>query len=174
MILSDIHNQDYAFGVCRIEPENNIHLILESFEEKNSLPLIMVGNWAHGKYGINLKQRYSSCENICLLDPIYEQDKLNCLRQNCLVYLHGHSCGGTNPSLVEAMYLGLSIIAFDVSFNRETTNNQAFYFKTVEDLREITNKTDRDIFKKNGAIMQEIAKKRYTWSRIANLYAELF
>lgn len=167
-------NKEYAFGVCRIEPENNIHMILEAFSQGAKLPLVMVGNWQHGKYGNDLKQKYSGGENIFLLDPIYDQTELNGLRAHCTIYLHGHSCGGTNPSLVEAMYLGLPIAAFDINFNRETTEGKALYFNSPENLREIVNSATPETLKKTGAQMREIAERRYTWSRIARLYAELF
>ena len=167
-------NKEYAFGVCRIEPENNIHLILEAFSQGVKLPLVMVGNWQHGKYGKDLKQKYSGVGNIYLLDPIYNQTELNELRTHCRIYLHGHSCGGTNPSLVEAMYLGLPIAAFNINFNKETTEGKALYFSSPEDLREIVVSASQETLKKEGENMREIAERRYTWSRIARLYAELF
>ena len=68
------------------------------------------------------------CPNLKLLDPIYTQGTLDELRSNCGVYVHGHSVGGTNPSLVEAMSLGLCVAAYDVEFNRETTERAALYF----------------------------------------------
>lgn len=167
-------SKEYAFGVCRIERENNIHLILEAFSQGVKLPLVMVGNWQQGKYGKDLKQKYSGMENFFLLDPIYDQTELNELRAHCKIYLHGHSCGGTNPSLVEAMCLGLPIAAFDVNFNKETTEGKALYFNSPEDLREIVASVSHETLKTIGEHMREIAERRYTWSRIARLYAELF
>jgi putative lipase involved disintegration of autophagic bodies len=70
---------------------------------------------------MELKEKYISHENIFLLDPIYDQHILNRIRSNCYLYIHGHSAGGTNPSLVEAIYLGLPILAFGVEYNKETT-----------------------------------------------------
>ncbi len=65
--------EKYAFKVCRIEPENNIHLILEAFSEYANLNLIIIGNWKNSEYGIDLKEKYSKFKNIYLLDPIYNQ-----------------------------------------------------------------------------------------------------
>ncbi|WPN48582.1 DUF1972 domain-containing protein [Pseudomonas sp. P8_241] len=124
----DFLNSPYAFSVCRIEPENNIHLILQAFSD-NGIPLVLVGNWKQSEYGSELQRRYSAVKNLFLLDPIYDPAKLAPLRSNCTLYVHGHSAGGTNPSLVEAMWLGLPIIAFDVSFNRASTEDKAEYFK---------------------------------------------
>ena len=164
----------YAFGVCRIEPENNVHLILEAFAAGSPLPLIMVGNWQHSDYGRELWARYAEHPNISLLAPIYDKDKLNAYRAHCALYLHGHSCGGTNPSLVEAMYLGLAIAAFDCNFNRETTEGKALYFKDADGLREIVGRAAELNLSRIAADMKEIADRRYTWKRIAECYARLF
>ncbi len=163
----------YAFKVCRIEPENNIHLILEAFATLSDKTLVIIGNWANSEYGKKLKEKYSTTPKIHLLDPIYDQVKLDKIRSNCYIYLHGHSAGGTNPSLVEAMYLGLPVIAFDVSYNRFTTENKAFYFKEVSELIQII-KSKRIIdYQNNKASMLEIAHRRYTWRIIAQKYTNL-
>lgn len=166
-------SSSYAFTVCRIEPENNIHIILEAFEEEISTPLVIVGNWAYSKYGQNLKKHYGDLRHIFLLDPIYEIEKLNEIRSQCKLYLHGHSCGGTNPSLVEAMYLGLPIAAFDVNFNRETTENQALYFDSSKTLR-LCMKTNDEQLQNVAFAMKEIALRRYRWDRICDCYSRLF
>lgn len=86
---------------------------------------------------MNLKAHYSKYPNIHLLDPIYNQDELDEIRSNAGVYVHGHSAGGTNPGLVEAMCLGLPVVSYDISYNRETTNHRARYFKSASDLLSI-------------------------------------
>jgi len=163
----------YAFTVCRIEPENNIHLILEAFAESGRR-LKIVGNWEKSPYGRKLFESYSHHKEIELISPIYDQRKLDMLRTNCSLYVHGHSAGGTNPSLVEAMYIGLPIVAFDVSYNRATTENKAYFFKDKAELVEIL-KTTNDLALNEVALkLKEIAQKRYTWRRIAEKYAEVF
>jgi len=122
--------KDYAFKVARIEPENNIHLILKAFAKQTELPLVLVGNWKNSEYGKSLQNEFKALPHLHLLDPIYESSLLNQMRSNAKVYIHGHSEGGTNPSLVEAMYLGLPILSFDIIYNRITTENQCFYFET--------------------------------------------
>jgi len=164
----------FAFGVCRIEPENNVHVILEAFEADCDMPLIMVGNWQHSDYGKTLWEKYHGNSNITLHAPVYDADKLNAMRAHCSLYLHGHSCGGTNPSLVEAMYLGLTIAAFDCNFNRETTENKALYFKNADELRQIIQSLQPETATPIATQMKEIADRRYTWKRIAACYAELF
>ena len=165
--------ENYAIGVCRIEPENNIHLILEAFAA-GPMPLMIVGNWEYSAYGRELRTRYGGNPNIAMPGPIYDHERLNELRKRCMLYVHGHSCGGTNPSLVEAMYLGLPIAAFDVNFNRETTEDRALYFRDAAELRQIATETGADRLREVAEAMKEIADRRYTWSRIAELYAALF
>lgn len=166
--------ETYAFSVCRIEPENNIHLILEAFREAKDHCLMLVGNWTNGKYGRHLYKEYHSESNLVLLESIYNQQTLNQLRSNCRMYVHGHSAGGTNPSLVEAMALGLPVVAFDVTYNRETTENASLYFKNAKQLIRVIRETTETDLQKVGAKMKEIAKRRYTWKRITNEYAKLF
>lgn len=160
----------YAFKVCRIEPENNVHMVLEAFSKMPGFTLVMVGNWNNSAYGKNLKTNFNNFENIILLDPIYNQRKLDVLRGNAYVYIHGHSAGGTNPSLVEAMYLGLPILTYDVSYNRTTTENSALYFRTVEDILYTVENTRLATYKQKGEQMKAIAYRRYNWDTIATKY----
>lgn len=170
----DVHNshydwlsKKYAFKVCRIEPENNVHLVLESFIDYSEMDLVIVGNWDNSDYGRTLKSSYAIYPHIHLLNPIYDQKKLDFLRSNSYIYIHGHSAGGTNPSLIEAMYLGLPIIAYGVSYNKTTTENKALYFQSRKDLttqiRSIS-PIERDKLAKS---MQEIAHRRYQWSKVS-------
>ena len=167
-------SEQYAFTVCRIEPENNLHIIIEAMAQQDELPLVMIGNWENSEYGRELRTQYANIEHIHLLDPIYDQNILNQIRFNCTVYLHGHSAGGTNPSLVEAMYLGLPIFAYDVSYNKETTEQQASYFYTSEDLAKLVRNMNEETLNDNANKMHEIATRRYVWSTIAREYAKLF
>lgn len=165
---------EYAVKVCRIEPENNVHVVLEAFTSCPSKTLVIVGNWNNSNYGKELKELYTTIPNIHLLDPIYNQREIDLIRGNASLYVHGHSAGGTNPSLVEAMYLGLPIISFDVSYNKTTTENKALYFTTKEQLAMLLNSLStmqKETIAKN---MQLIASRRYTWSAIAKKYDLLF
>ena len=158
----------YAVTVCRIEPENNSHLILEAFA-RTGYPLVFIGNWERSEYGRQLKAKYGNCPYIRLAEANYDLDVLYSLRNQCRCYIHGHSAGGTNPSLVEAMFFGKPVLAYDVVYNRETTENRAHYFKTSEDLVELL---ESELG--NGDILRKIAQRRYTWAYIARQYEELF
>lgn len=166
--------EQYAFKVCRIEPENNIRLILEAFRKSKKYSLVIIGNWKNSNYGLSLFNEYKKDENIWLLNPIYDQDILNQIRSNSNVYIHGHSAGGTNPSLVEAMFLGLPVIAFDVNYNRATTFNEALYFKNTKDLSKLLNSIESSLLNKISLKMKEIADENYTWELISEQYSKLF
>lgn len=166
--------EPYAFNVSRIEPENNIHMILDAFSRASEKKLVIVGLWNHGPYGMDLRAKYSNYPNIHLLDPIYDQDQLNEIRSNAAVYVHGHSAGGTNPSLVEAMCLGLPIISYGVSYNRETTNHRARYFNNETELLEQLNRLTPTEQQRMGAEMEQYGRRYYTWKRITSLYAAAF
>lgn len=162
----------YFLSVCRIEPENNIHLILDSFS-KIKKNLKFVGNWSSNEYGRNLFKQYGNTPNIDLINPIYDVNELFKLRMNCLGYIHGHSAGGTNPSLVEAMHFGKPIYAYDCNFNKFTTENKAFYFHSSDSLANLLNDNDLDT-NANAVCMKEIARRRYTWEIIARQYENLY
>lgn len=166
-------SKEYAVKVCRIEPENNVHTIVKVFSELPDRTLVLVGNWKNSQYGIDIKQQYSDYENIHLLDPIYDQEMIDLIRGNASVYIHGHSAGGTNPSLVEAMFLGLPIISNGVSYNRTTTEHQAFYFSNEEDLKNVLTEITKEDLRNCAVQMKKIAERRYTWKKIAKKYSQL-
>lgn len=160
----------FAFSVCRIEPENNIEIILNAFRD-TKITIIFIGNWQSSNYGKNLFKKFKNYQNIILLNPIYCLHTLYLYRSSCLVYIHGHSAGGTNPSLVEMMFFSKPIIAFDCSFNRATMENHGNYFKNKDDLLNlIKNIKSLD----NPKFLSEIANRRYTWEVIRRQYLELF
>lgn len=165
--------ETYAFAVCRIEPENNVHMVLEAFSQRQDLPLVIVGNWQNSEYGRSLRVRYGEQRHLHLLDPVYDLGKLKALRQGMLCYVHGHSAGGTNPSLVEAMHFGKPVLAFDCDFNRATTESKALFFSDAVQLRGLLNALDSGVAREVGQAMLEIAQRRYTWEVVAKEYFEL-
>jgi glycosyltransferase involved in cell wall biosynthesis len=162
--------QEYAVKVCRIEPENNVHLVLDAFKKSSRMPLVLVGNWNNSDYGKQLKEKYINVKNIFLFDPIYNQKEIDLIRGNAALYIHGHSAGGTNPSLVEAMYLGLPVITFNVSYNVTTTENKAIYFSSTEELIHLLDTITEATLENLGKEMKTIAMRRYTWSSISKQY----
>ena len=169
-----LKRNEYAFKVARIEPENKIDVILEAFSKMPLQKLVLVGNWNKNLYGRNTRKYYEKFSNLILLDPIYNSQEINLLRSNCNIYIHGHSAGGTNPSLVEAMYLGLPIIASNVPYNRATTEDKALYFNDSKDLCNIVLSLSHIQKKEIASCMKNIAERRYLWKIIADKYEQLY
>ncbi len=165
-----IEDSSFALSICRIEPENNIHTILEAFSN-NEYPITIIGNWNSNNYGKKLYSKYNSIKNITLLNPIYSLNDLYRYRVACSVYIHGHSTGGTNPSLVEMMYFSKPIIAFDCSFNRASMENKGDYFDCESKLSKLVNNIENLC---EGSILYEIAQRRYNWNLIRKQYLEVF
>ena len=163
----ELNRKEYAIAVCRIEPENNCHIILDAFAHTRQ-QLVFIGNWNRSPYGTQLKEKYGSFANIRIMDSIYDLDTLYTLRKNARLYLHGHSAGGTNPSLVEAMFFGIPILAYDVAYNRHSTYNQAAYFSNSQQLQKLLEQPEPD-----GQSMLKIARQHYLWNPIVEQYESL-
>ncbi|QBG35288.1 DUF1972 domain-containing protein [Litorilituus sediminis] len=165
----NLSDDNYALALCRIEPENNVELILEAFSRTNK-KLKFIGNWDNSDFGQRMKAKYQSYENIDIIAPVYDLDSLFELRQKCSFYVHGHSAGGTNPSLVEMMHFNKTILAFDCNYNRASTEESAHYFSNIEEL--VTN-INQEAEIDNGNNMLEIAQRRYTWKIVKQQYFNL-
>lgn len=165
---------DYDVSVSRAQADNNLHLLLEAYSKAPERSLVLVSNYNKFEYGRALKNKYSRFPNLFLQDAVYDQKELDAIRSNADLYIHSHSFCGTAPSLVEAMCLGLPIIAFDVPTNHFTTEEKALYFKDETDLFGIISKLDKEQSEKLSNEMFSIAQRRYTWKNISNKYAELF
>lgn len=173
LLKYNLEKNKYAIKVCRIEPENNVELVLKSFSILESQTIVVVGNWKNSKFGNLLRNKYNSFSNIILLDPIYNQVELNSLRSNCEFYVHGHSAGGTNPSLVEAIGLNIPILAYDVNFNRYTLDNNGHYFNSVNSLVNLI-KNKKNLFDKvYYKNIKNLYETKYTWKSVAKEYIKV-
>lgn len=163
----------YALALCRIEPENNVAMILEAFAQQTDWPLVFVGNWQNSAYGRALVATYGMLPHLILLDPVYDLGVLRGLRSGAGLYVHGHSAGGTNPSLVEMMHFGLPILAFDCVYNRYTTEEAALFFAGPEELTQtlatLTDQASRTV----GNALLRVARLRYTWAEVGKAYFHL-
>ncbi|MEO8086042.1 MAG: DUF1972 domain-containing protein [Bacteroidota bacterium] len=165
----------YYLVVCRMVPENNLEMILEGFLKSGSRKKLALVGDTDGTYGISLKG-YASAQ-IIFLEGIYDKPLLHSVRANCFAYIHGHSVGGTNPSLLEAMAAGNICICHDNEFNHETTESKMCYFKNIAELAEQIlhieqlNSQERNAFA--GVGRKRIADY-YNWERITDQYLRLF
>src|SRR5205823_2623021 len=122
----------YWLLLARLEPENNISMIIEGYLRSNSRkPLVIVGSFSSDKYKGEILELVGRNEAVAFVGSHYEQNLVNLLRKQAFGYIHGHSVGGTNPSLLEAMVSGSLILAHDNEFNRETCDLNALFFGTA-------------------------------------------
>src|SRR5437762_3568985 len=101
----------YWLLLARLEPENNISMIIEGYLRSNSRkPLVIVGSFSSDKYKGEILELVGRNEAVAFVGSHYEQNLVNLLRKQAFGYIHGHSVGGTNPSLLEAMVSGSLIL----------------------------------------------------------------
>ncbi|MDR3056952.1 MAG: DUF1972 domain-containing protein [Prevotella sp.] len=167
---------DYYLVVSRLEPENNIEMIINGFlKSKTDKKLVIIGNIKGTAYIKSLLVKKS--DKVVFIGGVYDAMVLNSLRFGCMAYLHGHSVGGTNPSLLEAMGSGNIILAHDNVFNREVTDNTMFYFISDETCAEkinmIENLPENDIKEKKELSIRKVTEY-YNWERIADEYLKFF
>lgn len=128
----------YYLLIARMEPENNIEMIMRGFmESSQSFPLLVVGNTGN-RFGKYLSRHFHN-RRILFTGSVYDQFQLNNLRYFSARYFHGHSVGGTNPSLLEAMACGCNIAAHNNIFNKTVLQNGADYFSTEHEVSQIMN-----------------------------------
>ena len=161
----------YFLAIARMEPENNIEMIIRGYiQAASDDPLLLIGN-TNNKFGKYLLATYGS-DKIRFIGSIYESEKINSLRHYAAIYFHGHSVGGTNPSLLEAMACGCNIAAHDNVFNRAILEGNGVYFSNPQDIKN-TIQQSIDIFRSREDNITKI-KTTYNWTRIIDSYEALF
>lgn len=168
----ELEKDKYYLIVSRLEPENNIMPIIQGYlKGRQIFPLIIVGN-KNTPYSRKLQKL--ECANIRFIGGIYDKEKLSVIRFYCKAYFHGHSVGGTNPSLLEGMAAGNLIVAHNNIFNREVLNNKGYFFENEQDidgiLKEIESKDNNDIKNQYRIDNQSRVQHYYSWERIAHKY----
>jgi len=173
---SSVTKQNYSILVARMEAENNIEMILEGYSRSNQMgKLLVVGNLTT-EYGRNMQSKFGQDARIIFTGGIYDLKQLNNLRYFSTYYFHGHSVGGTNPSLLEAMASKSFIIAHGNEFNEAILEEDAFYFTDSTSLATLLNKPVIDAQSRTKAIENNFRKVQniYNWDLIADQYEELF
>jgi glycosyltransferase involved in cell wall biosynthesis len=171
-----INQFDYDLLIARLEPENSIEIILDGVVEANTKrPFLVIGKH-ETKFGEYLKDKYKENLSIWFIGGIYDINKLNSIRHFSNIYFHGHTVGGTNPSLLEAMASNSLICANDNSFNRYILNDDALYFNTHQDVckvlinLEYTKTHLKSYLDNNRQKIEDV----YSWERIVDQYSEHF
>ncbi|MBL4663219.1 MAG: DUF1972 domain-containing protein, partial [Flavobacteriaceae bacterium] len=175
-VLNEYGVQPYNYNmlIARMGPENNIETILDGVVKmSDDVPFLVVGKHDANKFGAHLKEKFKAHINIQFLGGIYNLEHLNNLRYYSKVYFHGHTVGGTNPSLLEAMASKSLIVAHDNQFNEAILNEDAFYFSTSEDITSALKKIQaKEDFAELLDHNFDKIKNLFSWEIINNAYLE--
>lgn len=171
----DVEKGNFNMLMARFEPENNLDMVLEgvALNKEDQTPILVIGKH-ETKYGSYLKNKFKDFVHIRFLGAVYNLEHLNNLRYYSRLYFHGHSVGGTNPSLLEAMASQALVIAHNNDFNKGVLKENAYYFSNAEEVKKILNtvkKNDNLHFIKNN--YQAIAND-FNWEKINGDYLQLF
>lgn len=167
--LYQVKKYEYNLLIARLEPENNIETILDGVVMYSEDTTFLVIGKHETKFGKYLKNKFKNNDNIVFKGGIYNQNHLNNLRYFSNLYFHGHSVGGTNPSLLEAMASNSFIIANKNIFNESILDNDAFYFENSQDVRkylELRKESHKELLQNNKVKII----KQFDWSIINSEY----
>lgn len=169
-----LEERRYHVAVARFEPENHVDVIVGGYVRSRArYPLVVVGS---APYGQDYTDRVRSLgdDRVRFLGGVWDAELLDGLYAGSLSYLHGHSVGGTNPSLLRAMGAGASVIAYDVGFNREVLGPAGLYFRDADDVRTRVERTEADpaaARARGERALEEV--RRYDWDDVARRYEDL-
>ena len=169
----------YFIVVARLEPENNLFMAIEGYlasGQYGKRPLVIVGK-TNTPYGKHLVERYGDDRNIRFVGGIYDFRKLNSIRHYSYAYFHGHSVGGTNPSLLEAMASGCFILAHDNILNRAVLGENALYYGSTDAAMEMLDGIDQAVsaYKKEYTGRNlEVIRRDYSWEKLVDEHEEYF
>ncbi|MBV7269166.1 DUF1972 domain-containing protein [Winogradskyella luteola] len=173
--FQELSPNEYFLLIARMEPENNIEMILDGYVSSNSnYPFCVVGNTESTSFGSYIKNKFDKYEGIRFFGAIYDLEVLNNIRYNSRLYFHGHSVGGTNPSLLEAMASSSLIASHRNDFNYAILEDDAFYFKSADEVAEIIQDHNK---MENLSIIKNNIKKimtKFSWEFINKSYLSFF
>lgn len=166
---------EYDMLIARMEPENNIETILDGVAAAGqSTPVLVIGN-SKNSFGQYLEKKFVGIKTIRFCGPVYNHLLLDNLRYFCRYYFHGHSVGGTNPSLLEAMASKTCIIANSNEFNRAILGEDAFFFSSSSEVAGLLNQgIDQERRKECQQLNFDKIANKYTWGQIIDQYESLF
>lgn len=169
----NLDNYNYDLIIARMEPENNIEMILEGFmnsEQKRDMVVVGSLQTSFGKY---IAKKYKH-HKIKFLGFVAGIERLDCLRHFSNLYFHGHSVGGTNPSLLEAMASGSLICAHRNIFNESILKKNAFYFNNSSDISSLLDSQVKNIENDFVTLNFEEIKNYYSWEVVIDKYHTFF
>lgn len=167
----------YHLVVARFEPENHVREIVEGYAASEAVkPLVVVGSAPYAaEYTAAIERIAAADPRIRLLGAVYDQELLDALYHHASTYLHGHSVGGTNPSLLRAMGAGTAVIAYDVVFNREVLDGRGWYFTGPADVARAVDaaEADDDAVIEDSAALRRRAAEAFSWDDVTSAYEDL-
>ncbi len=164
----------YHLVVARFEPENHVSEMVDGYRRSAArLPLVVVGSAPYSDaYTAQVKARADG--RVQFLGGVWDQDLLDQLYAGSYSYLHGHSVGGTNPSLLRAIGAGAPTIAYDGRFNREVVGDAGRYFRSPQELAVLLEAAEDD--PEGNRIIGDRGRERaraYDWDDVAAKFARL-
>ena len=169
-----VEKYNYFILIARMAPENNIEMILDGFHASASSKKFLVVGSMENKLGRHLLQKFKHDHRIVFTGGIYNSpQKIHSLKIYSQVYFHGHSVGGTNPSLLEAMASRALIAAHENAFNRAVLQEDALYFTNAQEVTAILENTVRD-GREYNMINNNLVKikEQFNWDRIIKKYED--
>lgn len=169
-----LNKKEYFMLLARMEPENNIEMLLDGFHmSKSEKKFIVVGNISNS-FGKYLHTKFKNDQRIIFLGAIFNHEKLQSIIKFSCVYFHGHSVGGTNPSLLEAMADAAFIAAHSNAFNKSVLKDNALYFNNVKEVCSIIEQHEKLYNEKFVQNNSARIRAEYTWERIITQYDLFF
>jgi glycosyltransferase involved in cell wall biosynthesis len=168
---SEALKEDYFLLMARMEPENNIETILEGFNNSNSQRKFKVLGNTNNRFGKFITHKFKNDDRIEFKGSIYDTGKVRALQNNSYLYFHGHSVGGTNPSLLEAMASEALIAAHNNPFNKSVLHSDAFYFSNAKEVCNLVETVQRKEPEKT-MVNNNLHKIKYqfNWEKIIDQY----
>lgn len=170
-------SEGYHLIVARFEPENNIDLMMQGYIESSALlPLVVVGGAPYADmYSSKLRAIAESDQRVLLYGTEYLSDRMDAIYCRASSYLHGHSVGGTNPSLLRAIGAGRPVIAHDNVFNREVAGDLAVYVRNTADVSGAIAavETNPRLMAEKALANRDRVIRLYNWEKVADDYATL-
>jgi len=170
---SDAMKEDYFLLMARMEPENNIETILDGFNNSNSQKKFKVLGDTSNRFGQFITHKFKNDNRIEFKGSIFDTAKVRAMQNNSYLYFHGHSVGGTNPSLLEAMASEALIAAHNNPFNKSVLSTDAFYFSDANDVRSLVENVQRHETEKT-MVNNNLRKIKYqfNWERVIDQYEQ--
>ena len=172
-----LRHRAFHLVVARMEPENTVAEIIAGYVASGArLPLVVVGSAPYAApYARRVLAAAAGDRRVALLGAVWDQDLLDALYAGALTYLHGHSVGGTNPSLLRAMGAGTATVALDVVFTREVLGRTGEFFSTADDVSRAVEAAEADpaAAVARGGRARARAAERYVWDDVADGYERL-